>query len=172
MQPTKGGAFYLGAEDDTDELHIRLAVIARYYGVTFAQLIAGGLQVLPLLGEDAVLCALTPKSGRVETTDLYKWVYEQAGDLKPKNISVDTLSRAFAGNEIDRAQVYAFAMHMQALAKAAGGSVTVLSHPSLSGIASGSGLSGSTAWHGAVKHACHALPPYTQGERDALPRLV
>ena len=24
-----GGAFYLGAEDETDELHIRLAVIAR-----------------------------------------------------------------------------------------------------------------------------------------------
>ena len=32
-------------------------------------------------------------------------------------------------------QVYAFAMHMQALAMVAGGSVTVLSHPSLAGIA-------------------------------------
>ena len=42
-------------------------------------------------------------------------------------------------------------MHMQALAKVAGGSVTILSHPSLAGIASGSGLSGSTAWHGAFR---------------------
>jgi RecA-family ATPase len=67
------------------------------------------------------------------------------------NISIDTLSRAFAGNEIDRVQVYAFAMHMQALAMVAGGSVTVLSHPSLAGIASGSGISGSTAWHGAFR---------------------
>jgi hypothetical protein len=41
------------------------------------------------------------------------------------------LSRAFAGNEIDRVQVYTFAMHMQALAMVAGGSVTVLSHPIL-----------------------------------------
>jgi RecA-family ATPase len=40
---------------------------------------------------------------------------------------------------------------MQALAMAAGGSVTVLSHPSLAGIASGSGISGSTAWHGAFR---------------------
>jgi RecA-family ATPase len=71
--------------------------------------------------------------------------------IKPKNISIDTLSRAFAGNEIDRVQVYAFAMHMQALAMVAGGSVTVLSHPSLAGIASGSGISGSTAWHGAFR---------------------
>src|SRR6201987_4506650 len=84
-------------------------------------------------------------------TDLYRRLFEQAGDIKPKNISIDTLSRAFAGNEIDRVQVYAFAMHMQALAMVAGGSVTVLSHPSLAGIASGSGISGSTAWHGAFR---------------------
>jgi RecA-family ATPase len=42
-------------------------------------------------------------------------------------------------------------MHMQALAMVAGGSVTILSHPSLQGIASGSGISGSTAWHGAFR---------------------
>src|ERR1043166_5546357 len=42
-------------------------------------------------------------------------------------------------------------MYMQALAKVAGGSVTVLSHPSLQGISSGSGISGSTAWHGAFR---------------------
>ena len=40
---------------------------------------------------------------------------------------------------------------MQALAKVASGSVTVLSHPSLQGIQSGSGISGSTAWHGAFR---------------------
>ena len=91
------------------------------------------------------------KSGKVEMTPLYRQLYEAAGDIKPKNISIDTLSRAFAGNEIDRVQVYAFAMHMQALAMVAGGSVTVLSHPSLAGIASGSGISGSTAWHGAFR---------------------
>ena len=48
-------------------------------------------------------------------------------------------------------QVYAFAMHMQAIAKVAQGSVTILSHPSLAGMASGSGISGSTAWHGAFR---------------------
>ena len=155
--PEPGPAFYLGAEDDEDEIHIRVAMIARHYGVTFEQLIAGGLRILPLLGKDSTLCAASAKSGRVEVTKLYRQIYEAAGDLKPKNISVDTLSRAFAGNEIDRVQVYAFAMHMQALAKVAEGSVTVLSHPSLSGIASGSGLSGSTAWHGAFRFRQYLL---------------
>jgi RecA-family ATPase len=149
--PEQGPAIYVGAEDDEKELHIRLASIANHYGVTFEELVAGGLHVLCLLGQDATLCAATGKSGKVEVTGLYRQLYEAAGDIKPKNISIDTLSRAFAGSEIDRVQVYAFAMHMQALAMAAGGSVTVLSHPSLQGIASGSGISGSTAWHGAFR---------------------
>ena len=148
--PEIGPAFYLGAEDDIDELHIRLAAIIAHYGTTFAELTDNGLQVLPLLGKDAVLCAAS-RSGKVETTGLYQQVFQAAGDIKPKNISVDTLSRAFAGNEIDRTQVYAFASHMQALAMVAEGSVTVLSHPSLQGMASGTGLSGSTAWHGAFR---------------------
>jgi hypothetical protein len=148
--PILGPAIYLGAEDDEKEIHIRFYDIAAHYGVTFKELIDGGLHVLCKLGEDATLCAVG-KSGRVETTALYRQIYEAAGDIKPRNISIDTLSRAFAGNEIDRVQVYAFAMHMQALAMVARGSVTVLSHPSLQGISSGSGISGSTAWHGAFR---------------------
>ncbi|MGY8660943.1 AAA family ATPase [Bradyrhizobium sp. UFLA05-109] len=148
--PEPGPAFYLGAEDDQDEIHIRLAAIAKHYDATFKDLTEGGLHVLPLLGRDATLVAAT-KGGKVEVTGLYRQLYEAAGDIKPRNISIDTLSRAFSGNEIDRVQVYAFAMHMQALAKVADGSVTVLSHPSLQGINSGSGLSGSTAWHGAFR---------------------
>ena len=148
--PEPGPAIYVGAEDDEAEIHIRLAAIAEHYGATFRDLTSGGLHILPLLGQDATLCAVK-KSGKIEVTNLYRQIHEAAGDIKPKNISIDTLSRAFAGNEIDRTQVYAFAMHMQALAKAAGGSVTVLSHPSLAGISTGSGISGSTAWHGAFR---------------------
>jgi RecA-family ATPase len=149
--PEPGPAIYIGAEDDQNEIHIRLAAIASHYGVTFKQLTDSGFHVLCLLGEDATLCASNGKSGRVEATPLYRQLYEAAGDIKPKNISIDTLSRAFSGNEIDRVQVYAFAMHMQRLAMVANGSVTVLSHPSLAGISSGSGISGSTAWHGAFR---------------------
>jgi RecA-family ATPase len=148
--PERGPTFYIGAEDEADEIRRRLSDIAKHYRTTFKELIGGGLYVRSMLGEDATLC-LVGKNGKVEPTSLYRQLYEAAGDIKPKNISIDTLSRAFAGNEIDRVQVYAFAMHMQALAKVANGSVTVLSHPSLTGISSGSGISGSTAWHGAFR---------------------
>jgi RecA-family ATPase len=149
--PELGPALYVGAEDDIDEIHIRLAAIAKHYGVTFEELINGGLHVMSLLGQDAVLCASRGKSGRVETTDLYRRLFQAAGDIKPKNISIDTLSRAFVGSEIDRVEVYGYVNHMQALAMVACGSATTLSHPSLAGLSSGSGISGSTAWHGAFR---------------------
>ena len=97
--PMQGPAWYIGAEDDENEIHIRFHDIAAHYGVTFEELITGGLQVMCLLGRDATLCAAGGKSGRIEVTDLYRQLYEAAGDIKPQNISVDTLSRAFAGNE-------------------------------------------------------------------------
>jgi RecA-family ATPase len=148
--PAPGPAIYLGAEDEADELHRRLAAVISHYNLTFKEL-TEQLHVLCLLGQDATLCAANGKSGKVETTELCRQIYEAAGDIKPKNISIDTLSRAFSGNEIDRVQVYGFANHMQALAMVAGGAVTVLSHPSIAGMNSGTGISGSTAWHGAFR---------------------
>jgi RecA-family ATPase len=162
--PEPGPAFYIGTEDEEDEIHRRIAAIAQHYGVTFKELVEQGLHVLCLLGQDATLCAAKPKSGTVEVTNLYRQLYEAAGDIKPKNISVDTLSRAFAGNEIDRVEVYGFAMHMQALAMVAGASVTVLSHPSLQGMASGSGISGSTAWHNAFRFRHYLTSPKAEGD--------
>src|SRR5262249_23117353 len=40
--PEHGPAIYVGAEDDQDEIHIRLASIANHYQVTFEELINGG----------------------------------------------------------------------------------------------------------------------------------
>ena len=58
--PEQGGAFYLGAEDEAEEIHIRLAAIAKHYGTTFKELTRLGLKVLPLLGEDSMLVCPVP----------------------------------------------------------------------------------------------------------------
>jgi RecA-family ATPase len=148
---TKGGAFYLGCEDDADEIWRRLAVIARHYGVSFQQLDKLGLKILPLLGEDAVLAKWDAANQKMRPTALYEALLSEARRHRPANISIDPLARAFAGNEIERTQVYQFAQLLQKLALTSGGSVTVLAHPSLQGMASGSGISGSTAWHDAFR---------------------
>src|SRR5262245_20924724 len=47
--PEMGPALYVGAEEDKDEIHIRLAAIAKHHSVSFKQLIDGGFHVLSLL---------------------------------------------------------------------------------------------------------------------------
>jgi RecA-family ATPase len=150
--PTQGPVLFIGCEDPDKVWRIRLTVIARHYRTTFANLIAGGFHLLNLFGQDATLFHHNNRSGRVEATLLYKQIYQMAGDLKPINISLDPLARVFAGNEMDRVQAYGVSALAQALALASGGSVTLLSHPSLRGISTGSGYSGSTAWHDAFRY--------------------
>jgi RecA-family ATPase len=150
--PTEGPTLYIGAEDPDPVLRIRLTAIARYYNTSFKDLIAGGFHALNLFGKDAAIFYYNIRTMRVETTPLYQQIFEAAADIRPINISLDPLARIFIGNEIDRSQVYGLVGHAQALAMASGGSVTLLSHPSLQGINSGSGLSGSTTWHDAFRY--------------------
>jgi len=148
--PEPGPAIYYGAEDDADELRRRLTAIAEHYGVRFSDLIAGGLHLLSFAGADAVL-AIPDRQGKVQPTTLYGRLLEAAGDIRPKHIGIDATADTFAGNEIDRSQVRQFVGLMRKLAIVANGSVVLLAHPSLTGISSGSGLSGSTAWHNSVR---------------------
>jgi RecA-family ATPase len=163
--PEPGGAFYIGCEDDEAELRIRLTPIARHYGTTFEQLKADGFHFTSLAGQDAVLAA-PDRSGIIKPTKLFDCLYEQAGDLKPKHIGIDTAADVFAGNENDRSQVRQFISVLRKLAIVSDGSVVLLSHPSLTGINSGSGLSGSTAWHNSVRSRFYmTAPKLEQGEQ-------
>jgi RecA-family ATPase len=156
--PEPGGAFYIGAEDDEKEIHIRLASILAHYEARYSDLVAGGFRMISLCGDDAILGAPN-RNGVIEPTDLYRRLYEQAGDLKPKHIGIDTSADVYAGSEIDRSQVRQFISLLRRMAIAANGSVVLLSHPSLTGIASGSGLSGSTAWHNSVRSRFYMTSP-------------
>ena len=57
----------------------------------------------------------------------------------------------FGANEIERSHVRQFIALMRQLAIAGNGYVIMSSHPSLTGLASKTGLSGSTQWHNSVR---------------------
>ena len=156
--PQLGGAFYFGAEDDEAELRIRLSSIIAHYGTTFDALKTDGFRFKSLAGDDAILGA-PDRNGIIRPTQLFHHLYEQAGDLKPKHIGVDTSADVFAGNENDRTQVRQFISLLRRLAIVSNGSVVLLSHPSLTGMNSGSGLSGSTAWHNSVRARIYMTAP-------------
>lgn len=148
--PEPGPAIYLGAEDTDDELRRRLTDIARHYGTTFADLEANGLYVKSFAGEDMLL-GIPDRHGKIEPTPLFESLLVIAREIQPKHIGLDTAADVFGGNENDRTQVRQFVGMLRKLAIVANGSVVLLSHPSLAGINSGSGLSGSTGWHNSVR---------------------
>jgi RecA-family ATPase len=148
--PEPGPAIYIDAEDDKTTLHIRLAAILKHYGATFADAIKGGLHTMSLAGKDAVL-AVPGRGGKIEPTTLYKQLLEAASDIKPKMIGISSSADVFAGNELDRAQVRQFIGLLTRMAIAANGCLNLISHPSVRGIDSGSGISGNTAWHNSVR---------------------
>src|SRR5262249_34771318 len=148
--PAYGGAFFIDAEDDEKELHRRLAAILNHYQMTFEEAKMGGLYIRSLVGEDAVM-AITTKSGLVQPTPLYNDLLERAGDLKPKHIGIASAADVFAGNEIVRPEVQQFVGLLTRMARASNGAVTLIAHPSLTGINTDTGLSGSTQWHNSVR---------------------
>src|SRR5262249_13866397 len=72
-------------------------------------------------------------------------------DIRPKMIALDTAADIFGGNEINRAQVRQFIGLLRKMAIAGNSAVLVALHPSLTGINTGTGLSGSTARHNSVR---------------------
>jgi RecA-family ATPase len=148
--PEPGAALFLDAEDDEDVMHRRLAAVVKHYSVSFADLVGGGLSLLSMVGQDCIL-ATTSRSGKVEPTPLYTELLSMVGDTRPVMIGLASAANLFAGNENDRAEVQQFIGLLTRLAIVANGSVVLVSHPSNTGIQTGSGVSGSTAWHNAVR---------------------
>ncbi len=109
-----------------------------------------GLAIRCLAGEDTVLAA--PDANReMISTSLFEEIAKATQALQPVVVVLDSLADMFAGNENDRAQVRQFVGMLRGLAIRNACSVVILAHPSLTGLGSGTGLSGSTAWNNSVR---------------------
>jgi len=148
LSPAPGRALYVGAEDDADEFHRRLADIAKQHGATLSDLDA--LRVVSLADRDALL-AIPNKAGNLEPTSLFHALVAAIGEFNPRFVALDTAADLFGGDEIKRGQVRQFIGMLRALALQADCAVLLLAHPSVKGIESGSGTSGSTAWSNSVR---------------------
>jgi RecA-family ATPase len=170
MLPAPGPSIYFGAEDDTDELHRRVADIAAHYGTTFAELRAGGLHLLSFAGKGAILGAAN-RNGIIEPTPLFYRVHKAACEIQPKTLVLDTSADVYAGNENDRMQVRQFVGLLRRLAMDGNCAVLLCSHPSLTGISTGTGLSGSTGWHNSVRARIFFKPATTDQGDEPDPEL-
>ena len=142
-----GRVIFISAEDDDDELHRRIDDILRALGRDYDDL--SGLTIRSLAGEDALL-AIETKVALIQSA-LFGELDARAADDTPVLIVIDTLADVYPANENDRAKVRQFVSILRSLAIKRRCAVMLLAHPSLTGLSSGSGTSGSTAWNNSVR---------------------
>lgn len=136
-------------EDDKDELHRRTNNILNGERVEFSAL--DGLTLICRKGKDTILFEAQFNDMTGQFTPAFQRLRSTAIDLGAQVIVLDSLYDFFGGNENSKTQVKQFANGLAELAYDINGSVILVGHPSLSGMGSGSGTSGSTAWHNAVR---------------------
>jgi RecA-family ATPase len=156
--PDPGPVMGVYCEDDEDEIWRRLDLILKHYGACYTD-VAPHLHILPLVAADETLMAVPDKTGLIRMTRLFDRICEAALDFKPKLIVLDNAADVYAGNENDRTQVRQFIGYLRKrLAIPTGAAVLLTQHPSLTGMKSGSGLSGSTAWENSVRSRIYFKP--------------
>lgn len=159
-----GSVIFISAEDDDDELHRRLSDILRSERQDFDAL--RGLTLRSLAGEDALLAVDSQVA--LMQTELFKELDRRAEDEAPALIVIDTLADVYPANENDRAKVRQFIGILRGLALKRQCAVLLLGHPSLTGLSSGTGSSGSTAWNNSVRSRLY-LSRITDGGFEADP---
>ena len=147
IEVERGPVLYFSAEDELDEVHRRLDVITRAEGVSLASL--GDLLIAPMAGRDSLLVA--PAGKGLTVTTLAHALHNEVAARQPKMVIIDTRADVFGGNELDRTQVRQFVSLLAGLCLRYDCAVVLISHPSLTGMATGSGQSGSTGWGNSVR---------------------
>jgi RecA-family ATPase len=147
LMPEPGRTLILSAEDDADEMHRRLEDIRKFYGARMTDL--AGMQLVDLVGEDSILGALT--RGQIEPTPMYRTLDAYLTEWQPDLTILDVLADMFSGDENSRPQSRQFIGLLKRLGRNHECALLLLAHPSLTGLNTGTGTSGSTGWNNAVR---------------------
>jgi RecA-family ATPase len=152
----QGPAWFISAEEDNDEIIRRLTAILDHQGRTLEDLKGRGVRWTCLddeneYGDSDALLGVVDRTGRVQKTPLYDALLKLAIEQRPAFIGIENAADVFAIDENNRSQVRQSVALLRRLAKRSGAAVMLNTHPSLYGLNSGGGTSGSTQWSNAVR---------------------
>jgi RecA-family ATPase len=158
-------------EDDEGVLHRRQFDINAEYGIDFTQLT--DFRWMSRTGaEDNLLMTFNDKRGEGvgKLTKFWHDIEAAVKDYGAQVVIIDTAADTFGGNENIRPQVRSFIQGaLTRLAISIGGAVLLCAHPSLSGMASGEGTGGSTAWNNTVRSRWYLTKPDREKEETPGP---
>jgi RecA-family ATPase len=101
-------------------------------------------------------------------TPLWDRLQAEIEAWKPLLIVLDSRADLYGGDEIVRRQVRTFVSALRRIGQMHDAAALLLSHPSLAGLNSGSGLSGSTAWNNSVRSRLYLSKPKPESDEDGV----
>jgi hypothetical protein len=165
----KGRALCVFCEDDQDEIHRRLDSIDAAAGVVLRSQVTD-LALWPRTGKDTILQTFD-RDNVGKLTAFHQRLDRVMDEMRPSLLVLDTAADMFGGNENIRGQVNQFLKfglgHFILKYET---TILLLAHPSLSGLSSGTGTGGSTAWNNSVRSRWYLEPVKEEPDRRTLTR--
>ena len=165
LETERRRVLYLSCEDRERVLHWRLTRICKHLTIDLGSL-RGWLEVIDLVGSDAILFDKDPRTGATFTPALGH-LQERMREHQSEVLFVDGVADTFAGNENSRGEVKRFVNRLVALIPPDDGAVVLIGHvakPASTAGANGDGYSGSTGWHNSARARWYLYPETVQGE--------
>jgi RecA-family ATPase len=145
MKVAQGPVLFVTSEDDRKDVNLNLRAILKAERKSLAH--CPDLHILPLADRDACLAAASSKLGVIAATPLWHALVRLVERRRPRLVIFDALADLFGGEENSRRHARGFIVLLKQLAIRQKLAVILIAHPSLTGMNTGSGLSGSTDWH-------------------------
>lgn len=99
--------------------------------------------------------ATADRFGRVTKTELFQKVEAWIGAHRPILVVIDSIAAVFDGEAIARRQVRSFLAILRKIARENETAIVLLDHPSVRGMADGSGTANSVDWRNSVRAMLH-----------------
>ncbi|AVX03448.1 hypothetical protein MXMO3_00917 [Maritalea myrionectae] len=145
----QGRVYAFLGENDDDDTHITLNDVCAHYDVGLGDL-RGKARIASRAGFDNVLMHFM--NGKGIHTELFDALVQDVVAFDADLIIIETAADLFGGNENIRSEVRQFvARCCEQLAVEANAAVVLCAHPSVAGVKSGDGSSGSTAWNNSAR---------------------
>lgn len=157
MTVEQGAVLYASCEDEPDEILRRRNGVLSAHNLVPSSL--KGLHLLDLTDSEETELAVAGKAKPLELTQLYRRLEVTIERLRPKLVLLDTRADMYGASEIERAPVRRFVSALKLLCRRYDMAIIMLSHPSVAGMASGSGQSGSTGWGNSVRSRLYLTAP-------------
>lgn len=158
-----GPVLFLSCEEPEPNIRDRIERISKHRGID-PHAIANLHLHFPDLEETWLVTV--DRAGRVMKTPLFLALENWIAANKPRLVVIDSIAAVFDGEAIARRQVRAFLAMLRKIAREHDTAIVLLDHPSVRGMADGSGTANSVDWRNSVRSMLH-LSDAEKEDQDA-----